>query len=37
MDKKDINSPGLTGRFVIFITGFVVLMLLVAHYLLKWF
>jgi hypothetical protein len=37
MDKKEINSPKLTARFVMFITGFVLLMLVVAHYFLKWF
>jgi len=37
MDKKEINSPKLTARFLIFISGFVLLMLLVAHFLLRWF
>jgi len=37
MDKKEINSPKLTGRFLMFITGFVLLMLVVAHFLLRWF
>jgi preprotein translocase subunit Sec61beta len=37
MDKKEINSPGLTARFLIWISGFLILMLLVAHFLLKWF
>jgi preprotein translocase subunit Sec61beta len=37
MDKKEINSPKLTARFLVWISGFVLLMLLVAHFLLKWF
>jgi hypothetical protein len=37
MDKKEINSPKLTARFLIWISGFVLLMLVVAHFLLRWF
>ena len=37
MDKKEINSPKLTAHFLVFISGFLILMLLVAHYLLKLF
>jgi hypothetical protein len=36
MDNKEINSPKLTARFLIFIIGFVLLMLVVAHFLLRW-
>jgi preprotein translocase subunit Sec61beta len=37
MDKKEINSPKLTARFLIFMAGFVLVMLVVAHFLLRWF
>ncbi len=33
MDKKEIESPKLTARFIIWISGFVLLLfLLIAHF-----
>jgi preprotein translocase subunit Sec61beta len=37
MNKKEIESPKLTANFLVWIGLFVVLMLLVAHYVLKFF
>jgi len=37
MDKKEIESPKLTANFLVWIGSFLVLMVLVAHFLLKFF
>jgi hypothetical protein len=37
MNKKEINSPKLTARFLIWISGFLLLMLMTAHFVLRWF
>jgi preprotein translocase subunit Sec61beta len=37
MNKKEIESPKLTANFLVWIGLFVFLMLLVAHYVLKFF
>jgi preprotein translocase subunit Sec61beta len=37
MNKKEIESPKLTAKFIVWIGLFLVLMLLVAHYVLKFF
>ncbi len=37
MNKKEIESPKLTANFLVWIGLFVLLMVLVAHYVLKLF
>ena len=37
MDKKEIESPKLTANFLVWIGLFLVLMILVAHFFLKFF
>lgn len=37
MNKKEIESPKLTANFLVWIGLFLVLMILVAHYVLKFF
>jgi preprotein translocase subunit Sec61beta len=37
MNKKEIESPKLTANFLVWIGLFVVLLILVAHYVLKFF
>ena len=37
MNKKEIESPKLTANFLVWIGLFVVLLVLVAHYILKLF
>jgi len=37
MNKKEIESPKLTANFLVWIGLFLVLMLLLAHYVLKFF
>lgn len=37
MNKKEIESPKLTANFLVWIGLFLMLMILVAHYVLKFF
>jgi preprotein translocase subunit Sec61beta len=37
MNKKEIESPKLTANFLVWIGLFVLLMVLVAHYIFKFF